>query len=85
MPRIYFDPKRPKPMPMQASSRFWCGAALGLLIGLFIALSTLSSSASLSILAIVGSVLLCGWLSVYYGEDFWDDIRGFLHALRFFW
>jgi len=58
---------------------------VGLLVGIFIALSSLPLSRPLALFVIPASVALCGWLSVYYGEDFWEIIRGFLHALRFIW
>lgn len=85
MVRIYPDPVRPKPSPMEASSRFWCGAAVGLLIGLSVGLNALLSgwlALSTTILLVTACVVGCGALALRYGEDFWDWIRNVLHLLR---
>lgn len=85
MARIYPDPERPKPSPMEASSRFWCGAAVGLLIGLSIGLSGLLSGwlvLSKMVLLVTACVVGCGALSLRYGEDFWEWIAYVLRALR---
>ncbi len=81
--RIYPDPVREPPTPMEASSRFWCGAAVGLLIGLVVGLGWFLAAPALLATVVVLSVLACAGLSVRYGEDFWDWIRDVLWLLRY--
>lgn len=81
MTRIYFDPERPKPTPMEASSRFWCGAALGTFIGAVVGVPTFWDSGSGIAATVIAAALLAGGLSVRYGEQFWEDARTFIRSL----
>lgn len=85
MSRIYFDPTRPKPTSMEASSRFWCGAAVGLLLGAILFVSFFVSSPLVGAATCVAIALMCGALAVPYGEDFWYWMRNVLRFLRYWW
>ncbi len=85
MSRLYPDPVREKPTPMEASSRFWCGAALGLLVGLVVSLNFFLDSAALFILAVTFAVVGCGALAVHYGDDFWDGVGRILSRFPWRW
>lgn len=82
MGRIYFDPKRPKPTPMEASSRFACGAAAGLFLGIVVSLSFFPWSLNWILSVTIVSTVACALLAVPYGEDFWRWMRNVLWFLH---
>jgi hypothetical protein len=83
-PRIYPDPERPKPSPMEASSRFACGLVAGLVVGFVLAGILGARTVSVFATAMGAGALLCGLLAVPYGEDFWFWFRDFVRAVRWF-
>ncbi len=85
MSRLYPDPVRPKPTPMEASSRFWCGAALGLFLGLVVGLQLFLSSIALLILVVTFVVVVCGAMAVHYGDGFWDEVGRILSKVFLRW
>ena len=68
---------------MEASSRFWCGAAVGLFIGAVLSLWFLLYSPITAGLTCLATSLLCGALAIPYGEDFWCWIRRVLRLLPY--
>ncbi len=84
MGKIYFDPKPNPATRMEASSRFICGAAVGLLFGALIALYLGPWNVGWAVTAIVVAAVGFGLLALYFGEDFWDLLQRAVSALPWF-
>jgi len=84
MPRIYPDPERPKPTPMETSSRFAWGLIAGFIIGFVIAGIARAQTFDVFAAAIGASGLVCAVLAVPYDEEFWVWLRDVVRALQWF-
>lgn len=57
-------------------TRFGCGAALGIVYGFFLVIKFALSSYGVAAAIVVGSVCVCGYLALMYGDEFWYGIFG---------
>ncbi len=59
-------------------TRFGCGALLGIFVGIGVIVAFTLTSFGLAAAALVGSMIVCGWFALIYGDSFW-------HALKDLW
>jgi hypothetical protein len=73
---IHEDPEISK---AEKVTRFGCGALLGVFVGIYFAFRLTLSSFGLTAAIIVGTVLICGFLALKYGDEFWYAVLGKSH------
>ena len=67
------DRDEPKLEESEKVLRFGCGAILGFFVGVFFIVkwAVVSFGAAAGILVL--AILVCGYLTLKYGRDFWND------------
>jgi hypothetical protein len=66
----------PEPDTAEKVTRFGCGTLLGVIVGIVLAIKLTLSSFGLIAAVIVGAVLVCGFLALRYGDEFWYAVLG---------
>jgi hypothetical protein len=64
----------PEPDTEEKAIRFGCGALLGILFGFYLAFRFTVLSFGMAAAVVLGVVVLCGYLALRYGDDFWHWI-----------
>ncbi len=64
-----------EPDRTEKAIRFGCGALLGMLVGFSVTLSFVGITWGAFWAVFLGSVFLCDWLAMKYGDRFWESIR----------
>ena len=57
-------------------TRFGCGALLGVVVGISLAVKLALDSFGWSVAIVVGAVLVCGFLALKHGDEFWYAVFG---------
>lgn len=57
-------------------TRFGCGALLGIVAGICLAVRLALDSLGAIAAVIVGAILVCGFLALKLGDEFWEDVFG---------
>ena len=60
----------------EQTTRFGCGALLGLFFGFYIVIKYAFSSFGSAAAIIVAAICVCGCLALKYGDEFWHSIFG---------
>ncbi|MFZ6672721.1 hypothetical protein [Undibacterium sp. Xuan67W] len=58
--------------------RFGCGALLGVFVGKGLVLEYVVSSFGLKLGMVVAATLVCGFLAMKYGDEFWYSLKDWL-------
>lgn len=70
---IHEDPEVSK---TEKVTRFGCGVLFGVFVGIYLAFRLALSSYGLSIAIIVVAILVCGFLALKHGDEFWYAVLG---------
>jgi len=64
-----------KPDRTEKGIRFGCGFAFGLFVGFLAAARYMYHSAGWLATVAFATALLCGWLAMRCGDEFWESLR----------
>jgi hypothetical protein len=67
--------EEPEPDKAEKITRFGCGALFGVVIGIGLAIRFAFSSLGFIAAIIVGAILICGYLALKFGDEFWPSIK----------
>lgn len=63
-----------QPSKGEKITRFICGALLGFFVGIFFVARLRLLVLEIAIIVVLGAVLICGFLALKYGDEFWHSI-----------
>lgn len=70
------DSEKPEIGRVEKATRFGCGALLGLFVGLYFIAKWSVMSFGVAVTVWGAAMLICGYLAMKYGDEFWYGMFG---------
>jgi len=64
-----------EPDKSEKITRFGCGALFGILVGIGLVIRFAIASFGLVVGVILGAILVCGFLALKHGDEFWYSLK----------